>query len=150
MFGIYNQVQDLLRELGRLNIRIFLGADGIAHLQPADRLTSDLKPRLRELKAEILEHLQTVAEEVIDVEEQAHKINTARAPTLCQAARLEANIKAAPRYQAGAVLVNSVEGARFAGYVRQLVRLREQREKAERGEIPPAGRYATDFDVFKD
>jgi hypothetical protein len=48
----------------------------------------------------------------------------------------------------GALLVNSIEGQRFGHYVRQLVREREKREAAERGEVRE-GYYQRKWDIFK-
>ncbi|MGB6561103.1 MAG: hypothetical protein WBE69_00715, partial [Candidatus Binataceae bacterium] len=106
---------------------------------------------ITELRSELVDHLSTVAEEIVDDEERAHSDmrTLPRTPEEADKQRTDADRareSARRRYQNGAVLINDPNN--FGHYMRQLRRQREASEAAERGELPPAGRYVTRFNVF--
>src|SRR5215472_2737654 len=105
MFGPLSEVQILVKELGRLGIRIWLDELGI-HLEPANHLPQELRDELRRLKAEVTDYLVQQGESVIsDPEERVHIINSIPAPEMTEEQKHEANAKASKRsYQSGAVV----------------------------------------------
>jgi hypothetical protein len=143
-------VHSLMKELGRLHIRIWLDELGV-HLEPANHLPQELRDELRRLKPEITDYLTQQGEEVVVVDaiERAHQINTPSAPEMTEQEKMAVNARASRRsYQGGAVLINHSNS--MVNYMRQLRRLAEEREARDRGDAPPAGRYKTDFDPFRD
>jgi hypothetical protein len=142
----------LLRQLERLHIRIWLDEFGV-HAEPGRAVPDELRSELRRLKPEITDHLTRGGEEVVnDPQERAHAGLSSPPSTPEDAAKQRAEADHAReanrrRYQGGDVVVGG--SLSFGLYMRQLRRLREEREAAERGELPSAGRYATNFDVFK-
>jgi hypothetical protein len=140
-----------MQELQQLGVRLWLDERG-AHLAPKEKLTAEMRAELRELKSEVIEYLAERGEEIVDDEERAHADMRTLPRTLAEAEQQRADAdrareSARRRYQNGAVLINDPNN--FGHYMRQLRRQREASEAAERGDLPPAGRYATRFDVFK-
>lgn len=149
---LLSNVHELIRELERAGVTMFVDADGGLHLRPADRLTAELLEQCKELKGQLIEHLQTTAEEIVivDTVEDGHKINSGPAsPELTTEQKHAANVKAAPRpYQGGEVFVNDAQMTRYGQYLRTLRKLSEAKQAADRGLIPRPGFYKTQFDEF--
>jgi TubC N-terminal docking domain len=150
------RVRALLQELQQLGVRLWLDERG-AHAEPAERLTPELKGRLRDVKSEVIEYLAERGEEVVDYtagdpEGKSHSDMRTLPRTPEEAERQRADAErtresARRRYQGGAVLINDKNS--FGHYMDLLVRARERREAVERGDLPPEGRYVTRFGVFK-
>ena len=139
----------LLQELDDRGARLRL-ENGQLHVN-GDKLTAELCDEVSELRAELVEYLRTQGEEIVDDEERAHSDmrTLPRTPEEAEKQRADADRtreRARRRYQGGAVLINDPNN--FGHYMRQLHRQREASEAAERGDLPPAGRYVTRFDVF--
>jgi hypothetical protein len=156
----------LLQELDDRGARLRL-ENGQLHVQRGDRLTAELCDEVSELRAELVAYLRTDGEEVVqtgedtapgadastlvdDPEERAHAdVRTLpRTPEEVDKQRSDADRereRARRRYQGGAVVINDNS---YGHYMTLLVRERERREAVERGELPPAGRYVTRFNVF--
>jgi hypothetical protein len=140
----------LLQELDDRGARLRL-ENGQLHVEHGDRLTATLCDEITELRTELVEYLGTQGEEIVDDEERAHGDmrtlpRTADETDKQRADADRARESARRRYQGGAVLINDPNN--FGHYMRQLRRQREASEAAERGELPPAGRYVTRFNVF--
>ncbi|MGA8649229.1 MAG: hypothetical protein WB677_01140 [Xanthobacteraceae bacterium] len=110
-------------------------------------VTSEMCAEAVELKPDLVELLRTEAEALIDdPEEKSHSdMRSLPAPELSRDDKLAASLKASKRrYQNGMVGIND---HKFAQHMRELVRLQERRQAADRGEILE-GRYLTRFDIF--
>ena len=143
-------LSELMLDLEQAGVQLSL-RDGDISVRPVSRLTVELLETIRACKAELTQYLAEQGETVIsDSEEASHADSyTPPAPEMTDQDRLAASVKAAPRlYQGGGLLVNSIEGQRFGHYMRQLVREREKREAAERGEVRE-GYYQRKWDIFK-
>ena len=146
-----SEVRALLQELQQLGVTLWLDERG-AHAKPAERLPRELREELRRLKSEVVEFLVEQGEEVVDdPEERAHGDMRTLPRTADETDKQRADADRARestrrRYQNGAVLINDPNN--FGHYMRQLRRQREASEAAERGDIPPAGRYVTRFNPF--
>jgi hypothetical protein len=138
----------LVNELEHLGFELWLdGAD--IRVWPVGKLTGDMRAEIIELKPELIEHLRTVGEEIIDdPEERAHgDRNTPPAPELTREDKLRARLTASKRlYMNGEVLVNHPNS--MGAYLRKLREQEDRRQAAERGLLPAEGRYVTRFDVF--
>jgi TubC N-terminal docking domain len=139
----------LVNELEHLGFELWLdGAD--IRVWPVGKLTGDMRAEIIELKPELIEHLRTVGEEIIDdPEERAHgDRNSPPAPALSRDDKLRAGLTASKRsYMNGEVLVNHPNN--MGAFMRRLREQDERRQAAERGDAPVQGRYVTRFDVFK-
>jgi TubC N-terminal docking domain len=139
----------LLQELDDRRVRLRL-ENGQLHVEHGDRLTAELCDEVSELRAELVAHLRTVGEEIVDdPEERAHgDRNSPPAPELSRDDKLATSLKASKRmYMNGEVLVNHPNN--MGAFMRRLREQDERRQAAERGDAPVQGRYVTRFDVFK-
>jgi TubC N-terminal docking domain len=137
-----------MQELQQLGVSLFLDERG-ARAQPADRLPLELREELRRLKSEVIQYLAEQGEQIIDdPEERAHSDrNSPPAPELSDADKVATSLKASKRmYMNGEVLVNHPNN--MGAHMRRLREQDERRQAAERGELPPQGRYRTRFDIF--
>jgi TubC N-terminal docking domain len=137
-----------MQELQQLGVSLFLDERG-ARAQPADRLPLELREELRRLKSEVIQYLAEQGEQIIDdPEERAHSDrNSPPAPELSDADKVATSLKASKRmYMNGEVLVNHPNN--MGAFMRRLREQDERRQAAERGELPPQGRYRTRFDIF--
>ena len=139
-----------MRALHLLGVGIWLDAAGL-NARPMSLLSQELRDEIEELKPELIELLKTEGIEdvfTLDAEEKQHSdVRTLPAPELSRDDKLATSLKASRRsYQGGAVVVNGQNS--MGQYMRQLRRQREASEAAERGELPPTGRYVTRFNVF--
>ena len=158
------RVRALRQELQQLGVRLWLDERG-AHAEPAEKLTTEMRAELRELKAEVIEYLVEQGEEVVDytagdAEGKSHSdMRTLPRPAAevdADARKAQAGAAQRRQYQNGMVVVHNHDGLTgdrgrngFARHVELLVRERNHRAAVERGEIPPAGRYRTQFNPFE-
>ena len=141
----------LLREFDRRDVRLRLDG-GQLRVQHGDKLTAELCDEVTELRAELVDYLSTIGEEIIDDEERAHAGMRTLPRTADETDKQRADAdrereRARRRYQNGAVLINDPNN--FGAFMRRLREQDERRQAAERGDAPAQGRYVTRFDVFK-
>ena len=142
------QARDLVRALHLLGVAIWLDAAGL-NARPMSLLSQELRDEIEEVKPELIELLKTEGiEDIFTLDADAVVTNsTPPAPELSTADKLATSLKASRRsYQGGQVVVNGQNA--MGRYMRLLREQREASQAAERGELPPAGRYRTNFDVF--
>jgi TubC N-terminal docking domain len=138
----------LLQELDDRRVRLRL-ENGQLHVEHGDKLTAELCDEVSELRAELVAYLRTDGEEVLDDPEERSRQgnNTPPAPELSRDDKLATSLKASKRmYMNGEVLVNHPNN--MGAFMRRLREQDERRQAAERGELPPQGRYRTRFDIF--
>jgi hypothetical protein len=110
------------------------------------KLTGDMRAEIIELKPELIEHLRTVGEEIIDdpVEQSHSDMHTPPAPEMTREDKLRAGLTASRRsYQGGQVVVNGQNS--MGRYMRLLREQREASQAAERGELPARGQIPHKF-----
>jgi TubC N-terminal docking domain len=147
------QARDLVRALHLLEVTIWLDGGGL-NARPKSLLSQELRDEIEELKPELIELLKTEGIEdvfTLDAEEKQHSDGRTlpRTPEEAAQQRDDADrVREAGRrrYQGGMVVIN--DRSNFGHYMTLLVRERERREAIERGEVPPAGRYKTGWDLF--
>jgi len=146
------RVRAFLKATDRLGVELSI-VGGRVRARSADPLTEEMSAELLDLKPELLEYLTARGEEIIyDPEELGHSDmstlpRSAEEVDKQRADAERARERARRRYQGGAVLVNDRNS--FGFFMRRLRELREAGEARERGELPPAGQYATRFDIFR-
>jgi hypothetical protein len=143
------EAEELLRYLHDRGVMVWRDDSGDVNVSPASGLTATVREELGNLKGPLRELLEAEETVVIDPVEQSHSdMRTPPAPELSDQDKLAASLKASRRgYQGGQVVVNGQNA--MGGYMRLLREQREASQAAERGEIPPAGRYRTQFNPFE-
>ena len=136
----------LLQELDDRGARLRLES-GQLRVEHGEKLRAELCDEVNALRLELVAYLRTQGQEVVDdpVEKSHSDMRSLPAPELSRDDKLAASLKASKRrYQNGMVGIND---HKFAHHMRELVRLQERRQAADRGEIVE-GRYLTRFDIF--
>jgi hypothetical protein len=120
-------------------------------------LTAELREELCRLKSEVIEYLAERGESIVDPDAIMLNNTPPRSAAEVEADARKAQAGAALRrqYQGGTVVVHNHDGLTgdrgrngLARHVELLVRERNHRAAVEAGEIPPAGKYRTNFDPF--
>jgi uncharacterized caspase-like protein len=145
-----SEVRALMLEVQRLGVTLWLDERG-AHAEPAERLTPELKGRLRDFKSAVIEYLAEQGESIVDPDAIVLNNTPPRIPEEVEQQRADADrdrVRAQRKYQNGRLLVNDPDAMRFSRYMSELVKLRERSEAISRGDLPPEGRYKTGWDLF--